>query len=130
GIALAEALAEAGADVQLVLGPTPLSTAHSGITTTRVVTAAEMYERCMEHAAAADIIVMAAAVADYRPRKVADIKIKKKDDEMSIELEKTTDIARRLGAQKKNGQLLIGFSLETNNEREYALKKLKDKHLD
>ncbi|GEP95966.1 phosphopantothenoylcysteine decarboxylase [Chitinophaga cymbidii] len=130
GIALAEALAEAGANVQLVLGPTPLSTTHSGITTTRVITAAEMYERCMEHAAAADILVMAAAVADYRPRKVADIKIKKKDDEMSIELEKTADIARTLGAQKKNGQLLIGFSLETNNEREYALKKLKDKHLD
>lgn len=130
GIALAEALAEAGANVQLVLGPTPLSTTYSGVTTTRVVTAAEMYNSCMTLAPVADIIVMAAAVADYRPRTVADIKIKKKDDEMRIDLEKTTDIARTIGTQKKNGQLLIGFSLETNNEREYALKKLKDKNLD
>jgi phosphopantothenoylcysteine decarboxylase/phosphopantothenate--cysteine ligase len=130
GIALAEALADAGAKVQLVLGPTPLSTSHNSISTTRVVTAAEMYNSCMELSPAADIIVMAAAVADYRPRTVADIKIKKKDNEMSIELEKTADIARTLGQQKKNGQLLIGFSLETNNEREYALKKLKDKNLD
>lgn len=130
GIALAEALAEAGANVQLVLGPTPLSTGYSGVTTTRVVTAAEMYNSCMALAPVADIIVMAAAVADYRPRTVADIKIKKKDDDMRIDLEKTTDIARTIGTQKKNGQLLIGFSLETNNEREYALKKLKDKNLD
>jgi len=130
GIALAEALAEAGANVQLVLGPTPLSTGYSGVTTTRVITAEEMYNSCMALAPVADIIVMAAAVADYRPRTVADIKIKKKDDEMRIDLEKTTDIARTIGTQKKNGQLLIGFSLETNNEREYALKKLKDKNLD
>lgn len=130
GIALAEALAEAGAEVQLVLGPTPLSTGHAGVTITRVVTAAEMYDNCLRLSPGTDIMVMAAAVADYRPRTVADIKIKKKDDEMSIALERTADIARTLGEQKQNGQLLIGFSLETNNEREYALKKLKDKHMD
>lgn len=130
GIALAEALAEAGADVQLVLGPTHLSTQHSGVATTRVVTAADMFNSCMELSPKADIIVMAAAVADYRPKTVADKKMKKKDDELSIELEKTKDIARTLGSQKKNGQLLIGFSLETNNEREFALKKLQDKNLD
>ncbi|MRG48110.1 bifunctional phosphopantothenoylcysteine decarboxylase/phosphopantothenate--cysteine ligase CoaBC [Chitinophaga sp. SYP-B3965] len=130
GIALAEALAEAGASVQLVLGPTHLSTQHSGVTTTRVVTAADMFSSCLELSPKADIIVMAAAVADYRPKTVADKKMKKKDDELSIELEKTKDIARTLGSQKKNGQLLIGFSLETNNEREYAQKKLQDKNLD
>lgn len=130
GIALAEALAEAGANVQLVLGPTHLSTQHSGVATTRVVTAEDMFNSCMELSPKADIIVMAAAVADYRPKTVADKKMKKKDDELSIELEKTKDIARTLGGQKKNGQLLIGFSLETNNEREYALKKLQDKNLD
>lgn len=130
GIALAEALAEAGANVQLVLGPTHLSTQHSGVVTTRVVTAADMFSSCMELSPKADIIVMAAAVADYRPKNVADKKMKKKDDELNIELEKTKDIARTLGSQKKNGQLLIGFSLETNNEREFALKKLQDKNLD
>lgn len=130
GIALAEALAEAGAEVQLVLGPTHLSTQHGGVVTTRVVTAADMFNSCLELFPQTDIIVMAAAVADYRPKTVADKKIKKKDSEMSIELEKTTDIARTLGSQKKNGQLLIGFSLETNNEREFALKKLQDKNLD
>lgn len=130
GIALAEALADAGAHVQLVLGPTHLSTQHTGITTTRVVTAADMFSSCEQLAPQSDIIVMAAAVADYRPRTVADKKIKKKDDEMNLELEKTTDIARTLGAQKKNGQVLVGFSLETNNEREFALKKLQDKNLD
>jgi phosphopantothenoylcysteine decarboxylase / phosphopantothenate---cysteine ligase len=130
GIALAEALAEAGANVQLVLGPTHLSTQHSGVSTTRVVTAADMFSSCMELSPKADIIVMAAAVADYRPKNVADKKMKKKDDELNIELEKTKDIARTLGSQKKNGQLLIGFSLETNNEREFALKKLQDKNLD
>ena len=130
GIALAEALAEAGANVQLVLGPTHLSTQYYGVTTTRVVTAADMFSSCMELSPKADIIVMAAAVADYRPKNVADKKMKKKDDELSIELEKTKDIARTLGSQKKNGQLLIGFSLETNNEREFALKKLQDKNLD
>ncbi|RPE09871.1 bifunctional phosphopantothenoylcysteine decarboxylase/phosphopantothenate--cysteine ligase CoaBC [Chitinophaga lutea] len=130
GIALAEALAEAGAAVELVLGPTHLSTLHTGVRISRVVTAADMFDRCSELAPSADIIVMAAAVADYRPRNVADKKIKKKDEEMSLELEKTTDIARSLGAQKKNGQVLVGFSLETNNEKEYALKKLQDKNLD
>lgn len=130
GIALAEALAEAGADVQLVLGPTHLSTLHTGVHISRVITAADMFDSCMQLAHTADIIVMAAAVADYRPRNVADKKIKKKEDDMSLELEKTADIARTLGAQKKNGQVLVGFSLETNNEKEFALKKLQDKNLD
>lgn len=130
GIAIAEALAEAGATVHLVLGPTPLETRHAGVTIQKVVTAAEMFDACTAFAPQADIMVMAAAVADYRPRSVADKKIKKKEDEMNLELEKTADIARALGASKKGHQLLVGFSLETNNEREYAVKKLNDKNLD
>lgn len=130
GIALADALADAGAMVELILGPTSLRPANECIHITHVVTAADMYEECMHHADHTDIFVMAAAVADYRPNKVADVKIKKKDNEMSIELEKTQDIARAIGERKRAGQLLIGFSLETNNEREFALKKLKDKNLD
>lgn len=130
GIALAEALAEAGATVQLVLGPTHLSTLHKGVHIHRVVTAADMFDQCTALAPSADIMVMAAAVADYRPRSVADRKIKKKEEDMRLELEKTADIARTLGAQKKNGQVLVGFSLETNNEKEYALKKLQEKNLD
>lgn len=130
GIALAEALADAGASVRLVLGPTPLSTLHKDVAVSRVVTAAEMFEQCTALAPRADIVVMAAAVADYRPRNVADKKIKKKDDDMNLELEKTADIAKAIGAAKKNGQLLVGFSLETNNEKEYALKKLNDKNMD
>ncbi|MGX5820484.1 bifunctional phosphopantothenoylcysteine decarboxylase/phosphopantothenate--cysteine ligase CoaBC [Chitinophaga lutea] len=130
GIALAEALAEAGATVELVLGPTHLGTQHTGVNTTRVVTAADMFERCSALAPQSDLLVMAAAVADYRPSEVAAIKIKKKDDDMRLDLEKTTDIARTLGAAKKPGQVLVGFSLETNNERENALKKLKEKNMD
>lgn len=130
GIALAEALADAGAKVELVLGPTHLTTSHNGITISKVVTAQEMFDRCTAIAPQSDIIVMAAAVADYRPRNVADQKIKKKEEELQLELEKTADIARMLGEQKRAGQLLIGFSLETNNERAYALKKLQDKHMD
>ncbi|WP_343703335.1 bifunctional phosphopantothenoylcysteine decarboxylase/phosphopantothenate--cysteine ligase CoaBC [Chitinophaga sp.] len=130
GIALAEALAEAGATVQLVLGPTHLSTLHKGVQIHRVVTAADMFDQCTALAPSADIMVMAAAVADYRPRSMADKKIKKKEEDMRLELEKTADIARTLGAQKKNGQVLVGFSLETNNEKEYALKKLQEKNLD
>jgi phosphopantothenoylcysteine decarboxylase/phosphopantothenate--cysteine ligase len=77
-----------------------------------------------------DIVVAAAAVADYRPAQVADKKIKKGEDKFSIALEKTHDILRTLGNNKGPQQLLVGFSLETNNEREYALKKLRDKNLD
>ncbi|RFM34289.1 bifunctional phosphopantothenoylcysteine decarboxylase/phosphopantothenate--cysteine ligase CoaBC [Chitinophaga silvisoli] len=131
GIAIADALATAGADVTLVLGPTHLSATHPGVHTLRVVTAADMYNRSADHFAGSNIVVMAAAVADYRPKQVADIKIKKgAGDELTLELEKNTDILRTLGAQRPAGQVLVGFSLETNNEKEYALKKLHEKNLD
>jgi len=130
GIAIAEALANAGAKVKLVLGPTHLTTTHTGVEIFPVKTAAEMLNSCVSHAADAEIIVMAAAIADYRPVNVADKKIKKNEGSLHIDLEKTQDILRTLGAEKTPGQLLVGFSLETNNEKEFALKKLREKHLD
>jgi len=130
GIAIAEALADAGANVQLVLGPTSQQTAHPGITTIKVQTAQEMFDAVTTRFPTAGIVVAAAAVADYRPANVADKKIKKGEAQLHIDLEKTPDILRSLGETKGPQQLLVGFSLETNNEKEYALKKLREKHLD
>lgn len=131
GIAIADALAAAGADVTLVLGPTGLSAANPAVKTIRVVTAEEMFNGSEAHFAQSEVIVMAAAVADYRPKHVADIKMKKGEgDALTLELEKTKDILRTLGATRTDKQVLVGFSLETNNEKEYALKKLREKHLD
>jgi phosphopantothenoylcysteine decarboxylase/phosphopantothenate--cysteine ligase len=131
GIAIADALAAAGAAVTLVLGPTHLAAKHAGVHTVRVVTAADMYNSSAAHFMESDIVVMAAAVADYRPKEIADKKIKKgAGDELTLELEKTTDILRTLGTKRPAGQVLVGFSLETNNEKEYARKKLYEKNLD
>jgi len=131
GIAIADTLAAAGAEVTLVLGPTKLSAGNASVRTINVITAADMFTASEAHFAQSDIIVMAAAVADYRPKHVADIKMKKGDgDALTLELEKTQDILRTLGATRTDRQVLIGFSLETNNEKEYALKKLREKHLD
>ncbi|PSL33130.1 bifunctional phosphopantothenoylcysteine decarboxylase/phosphopantothenate synthase [Chitinophaga ginsengisoli] len=131
GIAIADALAAAGAEVTLVLGPTGLSAGNPAINTIRVVTAEDMFNSSAAHFTQADVIVMAAAVADYRPKHVADIKMKKGEgDALTLELEKTKDILRTLGATRTDKQVLVGFSLETNNEKEYALKKLREKHLD
>ncbi|PSL50125.1 phosphopantothenoylcysteine decarboxylase/phosphopantothenate--cysteine ligase [Chitinophaga niastensis] len=130
GIAVAEALADAGARVKLILGPTSRQTTHTGIETIRVQTAQEMFDQVMKIYPIANIVVAAAAVADYRPVNVAGKKIKKGEAQLHIDLEKTPDILRTLGDSKGPQQLLIGFSLETNNEKEYALKKLREKHLD
>ncbi|SFD12805.1 phosphopantothenoylcysteine decarboxylase / phosphopantothenate--cysteine ligase [Chitinophaga sp. CF118] len=131
GIAIAEALAAAGAEVTLVLGPTWLSTTAQGVKTLKVVTAAEMLSNSEAHFYTSDVVVMAAAVADYRPKSVADKKIKKGEgDGLTLELEKTQDVLRTLGTNRPAGQVLVGFSLETNNEKEYALKKLREKNLD
>ncbi len=130
GIAIAEALADAGAQVKLVLGPTNLTTHHNGIDIIPVQSAEDMFRSVIAVYPLSDIVVAAAAVADYRPVQIADKKIKKGEDKFSISLEKTHDILRTLGNNKGPQQLLVGFSLETNNEREYALKKLRDKNLD
>lgn len=130
GFAIAEELYLRGAEVVLVTGPTHEKTSYPGIQVKAVTTAEEMYGACTEIADSCAIAVMAAAVADYRPvTKVAD-KIKKKDSEWSLSLTKTKDILLQLGQQKKSGQFIMGFALETNNEKENALGKLKNKNAD
>ncbi|MBX2945952.1 MAG: bifunctional phosphopantothenoylcysteine decarboxylase/phosphopantothenate--cysteine ligase CoaBC [Cyclobacteriaceae bacterium] len=130
GYALAEALAEKGATVQLVSGPTALHTNHGRINVIPVTSAEEMYNACNQLFPQADIAILAAAVADYKPAVKADQKIKKKDEALSLELIKTHDIAAALGKQKSTGQFMVGFALETENETANALKKLESKNFD
>jgi phosphopantothenoylcysteine decarboxylase/phosphopantothenate--cysteine ligase len=132
GIAIADALAAAGATVKLVLGPSRYSPTAPNVETIHVKSAADMFNSCIANYPMADIVVMAAAVADYRPKTIVDKKIKKEgeDEGLTLELEKTHDILRTLGNNKGQDQLLVGFALETNNEKEYALKKLNEKNLD
>jgi phosphopantothenoylcysteine decarboxylase/phosphopantothenate--cysteine ligase len=130
GVAIAQEFRKHGADVTLVIGPTQLEYAKDGLTVIKVKTAEEMYIACIENFKNSEIVIMAAAVADYTPAIVAEKKIKKTSDELTIELNKTKDILKSLGKIKKDGQLLVGFALETTNEREYALGKLKSKNAD
>jgi phosphopantothenoylcysteine decarboxylase / phosphopantothenate---cysteine ligase len=130
GLAIAQELHHRGAEVTLVMGPSHLQFSPNGIALVPVNTAEEMYEACSRHFGKSDITVMAAAVADYKPATVADEKIKKKEDRFVIELTKTRDILKSLGEQKKKGQVLVGFALETQNEKEFALGKLKNKNAD
>ncbi len=130
GFALAEALANEGASVTLVSGPTQLCTDHPLITTVRVTSAAEMYEASRSIFPQTDITVLSAAVADYRPKTVAKQKIKKTDSELTLSLAKTTDIAAELGKQKKDGQFIVGFALETEEEEKNARKKMTGKNFD
>ncbi len=130
GIAIAEALARQGAEVTLVLGPTALRPDKPGIKVVSVQSAQQMYEACAKEFDQTDITVLAAAVADYKPRDFSSVKIKKKDDELSLPLAKTIDIAATLGKQKKTGQCLIGFALETNDEIENAMAKMEQKNFD
>lgn len=131
GLAIARELATRGADVCLVMGPTllPLNM-ENGVTIKRVTTAKQMFDACVEEYVDADITVMAAAVADYTPETVASEKIKKKEETLNVSLKKTTDILKHLGEQKKKGQVLAGFALETTNERRHALEKLQKKNAD
>ena len=130
GYALATELLRLGADVTLVSGPTHLSPP-KGAKHIAVTSAAEMLEACLAHFPHTDITVMSAAVADYTPQTVADRKIKKTEGELlSIELTKTTDILASLGQRKREGQILVGFALETHDEQANALDKLRKKNLD
>ena len=129
GFDVANEAAKRGADVVLITGPTSLKTTHDSIQVVKVLSASEMYQACHEVFPSADIVIGAAAVADYRPKVVADQKIKKSDEEFTIVLEKNPDILASLGAIKTN-QFLVGFALETENEIEYAKSKLKKKNLD
>lgn len=129
GYAIAEALQQCGAQVTLVSGPSQLSPA-TGIALVKVKTAAQMKEKTLENFADFDIVVLAAAVADYTPKEVANTKIKKKEDEFTLTLTKTADIAKEAGKLKKNGQVLVGFALETDNELENAKTKRESKNFD
>ncbi|MBD3582951.1 bifunctional phosphopantothenoylcysteine decarboxylase/phosphopantothenate--cysteine ligase CoaBC [Flavobacterium selenitireducens] len=129
GYDIAKEAASAGAEVILVSGPTHLTLQKSGVEVIRVTSAQQMYEACHAHFADVDVAVAAAAVADYRPKKAADQKIKKTAAEFAIELEKTQDILASLG-QIKQSQYLIGFALETENEIANAEQKIRKKNLD
>jgi len=130
GFAVAEALAREGADVKLVSGPTTLQVNHPKIELRKVTSAEEMYLACRDVFPASDITVLSAAVADYRPLIKADQKIKKTDSNLVVELTKTHDIAAELGKLKKNGQIIVGFALETENEVANAEKKITSKNFD
>lgn len=130
GIAIAEALAKAGADVTLVLGPSNQQVTDTRVTVKAVESAAEMFDACVAGFEEANIAVMSAAVADYKPATKADQKIKKDDSTLDIQLERTQDILATLGSKKKDGQYLVGFALETNDEEANAEKKLKKKNAD
>ncbi len=129
GFALAEQARNAGAEVILISGPVNISPP-DGITFLRVESAEEMYQACLEWYDSMQFVFMAAAVADYTPEIVADEKIKKQEDAFSIQMKKTKDILLELGKRKKSTQKLIGFALETQQEEEYALAKMKAKNLD
>ena len=133
GFALAEECARRGAQVTLITGPVQLKTQHSGIIRVDVESAEEMYKAAQAHFPDADAGILCAAVADYRPATVADKKIKReKTGDMSLDLKPTQDIAARLGEMKKQypGKVLVGFALETNDERQNAEDKLNRKNLD
>ena len=130
GIAIAKELAERGASVYLVLGPSSINADIPGVEIKRVSTAKEMYEACLEKFPTSAIAVMSAAVSDYSPIHFSKDKIKKIGETFSLELAKTKDILKTLGQQKRDGQLLVGFALENHQEREYAIKKLTEKNAD
>ncbi len=129
GFDIATALADKGAEITLISGPTHLSVQHSNINLVRVMSAQNMYEACHHIYKDTDIVVAAAAVADYKPKHVATQKIKKSDENLVIELEKNKDILASLGAIKEH-QFLVGFALETQNEIENAKLKIQKKNLD
>ena len=129
GYALAKMAAVKGADVTLVSGPVSIK-AFSGIDVVSVKSAQDMYEAVTSRSAEADIIIMCSAVADYTPAEYHDQKVKKKDEDMSIPLKRTQDILKYLGEHKRDGQMLIGFSMETENLMENSRKKLTKKNAD
>jgi phosphopantothenoylcysteine decarboxylase / phosphopantothenate---cysteine ligase len=129
GFALAEAALELGAQVTLITGPVSL-TANEQIRRINVVSADEMFNACVEQFPHSDITIMSAAVADYKPENTAKQKIKKTENAKQLILQQTKDILLHLGKMKKKKQLLVGFALETDNEKQNALKKLKEKNLD
>lgn len=130
GYALAEELAQRGAEVVLVTGPVSIKAQHPAIITMKVNTAAQMADACFREFPDCQIAIMAAAVADYSIESPADQKIKKQGGNLVLELKPTTDILAQLGKMKNKNQFLTGFALETENETDNAIKKLHNKNLD
>ena len=130
GVALAEECASRGARVTLILGPSQLTPSHQSIDVIRVRSADEMYDNCHKSYQKADIAIFAAAVADYTPMTTSIHKIKKKGENLKLELRRTKDIAGELGKLKQDHQINVGFSLETNNGEENAKEKLRKKNFD
>lgn len=130
GFALAEACAEAGAEVTLVAGPVSLTTSHASIHRVDVESAAEMYRAAVDTYDRADAAIMCAAVADYAPETVSDVKLKRSGDERVLRLKPNPDIAAELGRRKRPGQCLVGFALETDDEESNARLKMEKKNLD
>lgn len=130
GYALAEYFFEKGADVTLVSGPSHLIPVYSGIKLIKVTSAEEMFNKVMNISKESDIIIMSAAVADYTPSTVFENKLKKQADDLELKLMKTKDILHNLGANKKPGQFIAGFALETDNEISNAVQKLQKKNAD
>ena len=130
GFALAEACAEAGAEVTLVAGPVSLTTSHASIHRVDVESAAEMYRAAVDAYDRADAAIMCAAVSDYAPETVSDVKLKRSGDERVLRLKPNPDIAAELGRRKRPGQCLVGFALETNDEESNARLKMEKKNLD
>ncbi|MEO7530696.1 MAG: bifunctional phosphopantothenoylcysteine decarboxylase/phosphopantothenate--cysteine ligase CoaBC [Sediminibacterium sp.] len=130
GFALAEELYLCGAEVELIAGPTQQKTVYKGIKRSNVVSAAAMFTACEAIFPSMDIAVMSAAVADYSPKNIASEKIKKQSGNLELSLEKTKDILQYIGSKKTKDQYVVGFALETNNEKENALNKLQSKNAD
>jgi len=130
GVAIARELAQRGAEVELVLGPSSIEIEDPRIQVRRVQSAGEMYDACLQIFPLVQIAVMSAAVADYTPVSFSSEKIKKNSETFTLELTRTKDILHALGEIKKPGQLLVGFALENTDEASYARKKLKSKNAD
>jgi phosphopantothenoylcysteine decarboxylase/phosphopantothenate--cysteine ligase len=129
GYAIANEAALQGAEVILISGPADDLAIHPGVTLVQTKTADDMHTACLRHFEDCNILVMAAAVADYKPKHMAKGKIKKEEEITSVELVKTVDILESLG-EKKTNQILVGFALETDNELSNAKEKIKKKNLD
>lgn len=130
GFALAETMARRGATVTLISGPVQLSVKSNEINRIDITSAKQMLDACQQNAGQADIIIMAAAVADYQPMQISDQKIKKNESLLSIDLKPTIDILSQLSKNRKPGQIIVGFALETENELSNARKKLQNKNAD
>ncbi len=131
GYALANSFANVGADVVLITGPTYINVSlNDNVDIVKVVSASDMYKACSDYFSGADVFILAAAVSDYTPVEQYNGKIKKKTEELIIRLKPTVDILKELGANKRDGQIIVGFALETDDELANAIEKLNRKNLD